>query len=220
MALCAPDRLDRSRPHRLTRKCHSTALECDARATASGVWCRTDTSSARVCRLEIGGIATEPVVIWLIFVLGVGLLCLLRPNAGRIFVGLFFWVMALGINAVLTVRNPQGYVDFVNGAYLALYRDWFSPLVEFSPRLIGLLAALFEIGVGSLLLAKGRAVKLGLIGAIVFLLGITPLGKEELPNPVLALALVYLLTKDFKRSLPDIVRSRLQTRGIRGKARA
>lgn len=37
----------------------------------------------------------------------------------------------------------------------------------------------------------------GLLAAIVFLVGITPLGLEEGPNLVLAAGIVFLLTHDF-----------------------
>lgn len=53
--------------------------------------------------------------------------------------------------------------------------------------------------VGLLILSHGRRVKLGLLGAIVFLLVITPLGVWTLPNPLMALGLARLLTKDYPR---------------------
>ena len=34
------------------------------------------------------------------------ILCVLRPNAGRIFLGLFFLVMAIGVNVVLVFVAP------------------------------------------------------------------------------------------------------------------
>lgn len=51
-----------------------------------------------------------------VFVLGVVLLCFLRPNAGRVFLGLFFVVMALGVNGSFTFGNPEAYLDYVEGA--------------------------------------------------------------------------------------------------------
>jgi hypothetical protein len=41
-----------------------------------------------------------------------------------------------------------------------------------------------------------------LLGAILFLIAIMPLGKEEWPNPILALGLAYLMTKDYPVSVP------------------
>jgi hypothetical protein len=42
---------------------------------------------------------------------------------------------------------------------------------------------------------------LDLLGAITFLLVITPLGVWTLPNPLMALGLARLLTRDFPRPL-------------------
>ena len=153
-----------------------------------------------------------PMLIWLAFVTVVALLCVLRPGAGRIFVGLFFWLMAIGVNLRLAITNPQSFVDFVNGAYLGLYRDWFAPIVAWSPRLFALATAGFELVVGGLILGRGRAVKVGLAGAILFLLGITPLGKEELPNPVLAAGLAYLLNRTFDRTAREVLRTVIGSR--------
>jgi chromate transport protein ChrA len=83
--------------------------------------------------------------------------------------------------------------------------------VEFSPRGFGLLCLVFELVVGTLILSKGRAVKLGLLAGIVFLLGITPL-KYTQANPIMAAGLAYLLTRDFTQSLPDLLRDRLEQR--------
>jgi hypothetical protein len=51
------------------------------------------------------------------------------------------------------------------------------------------------------MLGKGRQAKWGLLGGIAFLLAITPLGVWTLGNPIMALALAYLLTKEYDRSL-------------------
>jgi hypothetical protein len=56
-----------------------------------------------------------------------------------------------------------------------------------------------------MILSKGRYVKWGLLGGIVFLIGITPLGVWTLANPILAVAIAYLLTKEYERSLPEML---------------
>lgn len=151
-----------------------------------------------------------PVIIAGVFYIAVAFYCLARPVDGRIFVGLFFWVMALGIHGYIILFNPQSYVDFAHSAHFGFYRDLASPVVEFSPRGFGLLCLIFEATVGALILSKGRPVKLGLLAGIVFLLAITPLGKEELVNPILALALATLLVRDFDESLADLLRQRTE----------
>jgi hypothetical protein len=42
-----------------------------------------------------------------LFSLLVLLLCLVRPGAGRIFMGIFFLVMAIGVNVVLVLVAPN-----------------------------------------------------------------------------------------------------------------
>jgi hypothetical protein len=45
-------------------------------------------------------------------------------------------------------------------------------------------------------------------GAILFLVGISPLGFDVMPNLLLAAALVYLLTQDFPRDAFTMLRDR------------
>ena len=52
-----------------------------------------------------------PIIVSSIFILSVVILCLAKPNAGRIFLGLFFLIMAIGVNGSFTFSNPQAYVD-------------------------------------------------------------------------------------------------------------
>src|SRR5215210_7755643 len=94
------------------------------------------------------------------------LLCLVRPGAGRIFLGIFFLVMAIGVNVALGT----------DAALIPLYRWFFENVVALVPPLFGLLAAAYEITIALMMLSKGRYVKWGLIGGIVFLIAITPLG--------------------------------------------
>lgn len=147
-----------------------------------------------------------PYIVSMIFVLGVIALCLLRPNAGRIFLGCFFLVMALGVNGYFTFTNPQGYLDYASGALIPLYANVATTVVGWSPRLFGLLLMAFEIVMGLLLLHKGRAVKIGLWGTIAFLIGIAPLGPIQMPWLGLLIGQAYLLTQEFDRSVLDMLR--------------
>ena len=54
---------------------------------------------------------------------------------------------------------------------------------------------ILEVTLALLILSRGRWVK---VGAILFLVGISPLGFDVMPNLLLAGALVYLLTQDFR----------------------
>jgi hypothetical protein len=144
-----------------------------------------------------------PYVVSIVFVLTVIALCWARPNAGRIFLGGFFLVMALGVNGYFTFAAPQGYVDYASGALIPLYRSVTQTVVAWNPRLFGLLLMLFEVAMGLLILHKGRAVKVGLWGTIAFLVGIAPLSTLQFPWLGLIFGQGYLLTKDFDHSALD-----------------
>ncbi len=151
----------------------------------------------------------NPSIVSAVFVLAVVVLCFLRPNAGRIFLGFFYLAMALGVNGAFILMAPEGYVGYLAGSYWPLYRDiavWVVNLL--SPVVFGILLAAFEITLAVLLLGKGRNVKLGLCGVILFIVGITPLSLLQLPWLGLAVAAGSLLRRDYDRSLPEMVARR------------
>jgi hypothetical protein len=141
------------------------------------------------------------------------LLCLVRPYAGRVFVGIFFLIMAVGVNIALVLVAPDQFVALGTDApVVPLYRWFFENVVALAPPLFGLLAAAYEIMIALMMLSKERYVKWGLIGGIVFLMAITPLGVWTLANPIMALALAYLLTKEYDRSLLEMLHLRTSPR--------
>jgi hypothetical protein len=80
----------------------------------------------------------------------------LRPYAGRIFVGVFFLVMAVGVNVVLVLVAPEQFVALGTDApVLPPYEWFFANVVALAPPLFGLFAAAYEIAVALLMLSKG-----------------------------------------------------------------
>jgi hypothetical protein len=155
----------------------------------------------------------QQLITFALFSLLVLLLCLVRPGAGRIFMGIFFLVMAIGVNVVLVLVAPNLFVALgTNDAIIPLYRWFFENVVALAPPLFGLLAAAYEITIALMMLSKDKYVKWGLIGGIVFLIGITPLGVWTLANPILALTLAYLLTREYERSLLEMLHLRTVSR--------
>ena len=150
-----------------------------------------------------------PIVVSSVFILGATILCLIKPNAGRIFLGLFFFVMAIGVNGSFTFTNPQAYVEYAKGALIPLYQELALSIVTLNPMLFGLLLMSFEIVMGLLILHKQKSVRIGLIGTIVFLIGIAPLSFIQIPWLGLIIAEAYLLTKEFDSTFLDIVKSKL-----------
>jgi hypothetical protein len=148
----------------------------------------------------------QQLITFAVFSLLVLLLCLVRPGAGRIFLGIFFLVMAIGVNVVLVLISPDLFVGLgTNEALIPLYRWFFENVVAVAPPLFGMLVAAYEVTIALLMFSKGRYVKWALIGGIVFLIAITPLGVWTLANPILAVATAYLLTKEYERSLPEML---------------
>lgn len=155
----------------------------------------------------------QQLITFALFSLLVLLLCLVRPGAGRIFMGIFFLVMAIGVNVVLVLVAPNLFVALgTHDAIIPLYRWFFENVVALAPPLFGLLAAAYEITIALMMLSKDKYVKWGLIGGIVFLIGITPLGVWTLANPILALTLAYLLTREYDRSLLEMLHLRTVSR--------
>lgn len=154
----------------------------------------------------------QGLIIWGVFTLAVAVFCFWKPQPARVFVGLFFAAMGLGVNGMFVLTNPQGFVDFAANAPIPAYRDIGLALVEPNPRAFGLFMLVFEVAVSLLILSRGRYVKLGLGGAVLFLLGITPLGKEELPNVILAAGMASLLTHQFPTDVLTMLRNRLADR--------
>lgn len=140
---------------------------------------------------------------------------LLRPrpiagtwhNAARLGFGGFFLAMA-AYNVTVTVANAAAsYSDIANKLAWPGF-DWLllhlvvPAAVPFTVLLIA-----FEVGVAALVLSAGRRVRLGLLAAVAFMVGLAPLMSwYELGNvPLVALALL-LLGRDYNRSLWDMVR--------------
>jgi hypothetical protein len=151
-----------------------------------------------------------PILISSVFVLAVVILCLSKPNAGRIFLGFFFLLMALGVNGAFTFGNPQAYVNYAGGALIPFYRQIALQVVSINPFVFGLLLMVFEIVMGLLLLHKHKSVKVGLVGTMLFLIGIAPLSVLQIPWLGLLIGQGYLLTKDFEQTFIELVRSRLR----------
>jgi hypothetical protein len=148
------------------------------------------------------------VVVWSIFVLVVAVFCFLRPQPARLFVGGFFGVMGLVVHGLLVITNPEGYVRFAENALLPFYRQIGLFLTEPNPRAFGIVMLILELTLAVLILSRGGWVKVGILGAILFLVGISPLGFDVMPNLLLAAALVYLLTQDFPRDAFTMLRDR------------
>ena len=69
-------------------------------------------------------------------------------------------------------------------------------MVNKAPAVFGLLVASYEVTIGLMMLKGGRWGSLGVIGGIVFLLVIAPLGPWTVSNLIMAAALGAILLRD------------------------
>jgi len=144
----------------------------------------------------------QQTLVWAVVCAGALGLSLWRPNVGRVVLGVFFIVMALGVNVVFVLVDPDGFVKLGTNAPLLSPYEWvFVHIVSKAPAVFGLLVAAFEIAIGLLMLFGGRRTNWGLIGGIVFLVAIAPLGPWTLPNLIMAAAMGVILRSH--RVLPD-----------------
>lgn len=156
--------------------------------------------------INIKSLIMDEKLIWsIVFVSIVVLLCVLKPNTGRIFLGFFYLIMAIGVNLVNAVKNPLSTVQMGENSLLPFYRTFFSEVVSVAPVIFILLVVVFQITMGLLILGKNKNVKTGLIGTSLFLVWITPFGIIQIPWLGIAAVQIFLLGKEFDKSFLDII---------------
>jgi hypothetical protein len=139
----------------------------------------------------------QQTIIWTAFCLVALGLALWRPDSGRRALGIFFIIMAVGINVVFVLAAPDRFVDLGTSAPLLSPWGWvFEHVVARAPAVFGLLVASYEITIGLLMIKGGEWGSLGLLGGMVFLMVIAPLGPWTVPNLIMAAALGAILLRD------------------------
>ena len=94
---------------------------------------------------------------------------------------------------------PEQYPALARRAPWGWYRRVGMALTEPAPRAFGTAMTVGETALAVAVLSRGRAARLGLLGVAAFALGITPLGRYTLANPVLAAGALHLA----RRPWPD-----------------
>lgn len=133
-----------------------------------------------------------------VFYLAILALAIWRPRVATIVIGVFFAVMAIGVNLVFAIVAPSGFVSLGTDApLLPLYAWFFADLVSLAPVVFGLLAAAFELALGALMITGGRWARWGLGIGAVYMCVIAPLGPWSLTNLILAGVMLYLVRAHF-----------------------
>jgi hypothetical protein len=127
-------------------------------------------------------------------------------NIGRLLLGASF-VAASIFNILNVVPDPQSV--FRASSEIALF-PWYADLVRGlvlpNAAFFAWLLVLWEGSMGLLILSRGVAVKIGLLGYTLFLVGITPaFGVWTLMNGVLWLLPALFLRRDYPTSFLDLL---------------
>ena len=151
-----------------------------------------------------------PIVVGVVYSLFVIVLSLLKPNAGRIFLGFFFVAMGIGVNVAFLLTQPSFVSDYGREAWLPLYRTLTESVIAPQPRIFGILLILFEVAMGLFLLSSGAWVKVGLIGTMIFVLALVPIHVAQIAWAGSVVANVYLLTKSFDTGVVKMIANRFR----------
>ena len=141
----------------------------------------------------------NPFTVTITFAAGLAALAWYRPQVGRVVVGIFFLVMALGVNIPVALTDPTLFAAAGANAFLPVYRWFFSEVLTSVPLPFVIALILFEAATGLLILSQGKAVRLGLTAASLFCLFLTPVGIEEITAPLLIVSFLILMREEFPK---------------------
>jgi hypothetical protein len=142
----------------------------------------------------------DPAIFWPLVTANIVALVILGccwkfPRAGRLLMfALFVWAGCT--NWYYATQSPNVYLDYANYTFLPFYRNfiqgWFSKNILAT---VGFIATC-EFLISAAMLMKGAVLRLGIIGGMIFFLGILPLGAGSgFPFPVIGIISFYLLYK-------------------------
>jgi len=144
----------------------------------------------------------QQTLVWGVIALLMALTCFWKPRFMRGFMAIFFALMGLGVHgAFLLTGGAPSYIEAMQGIMIPLYRELAVYVVSLNPTSFVVAILIFEVTIAVLILNKGKYVKYGLLAAIVFLVGITPLGWPVMPNIILAIGVWHLVKQNYPLNL-------------------
>ena len=121
------------------------------------------------------------------------------PKIGKVVWGIIF-ILAGIFNIYTATSNPQAYLKYSQWA-IGPYKTFINGVFSSNLSLFIYLIASGQILVGILLFQKKRIIQLGLLGGIIFLVAISPLGiGSAFPSTLLMAFSLFLLYLRFKKS--------------------
>jgi hypothetical protein len=149
-----------------------------------------------------------PIVAGVLYSVLVIVLSFLKPNAARIFLGIFFLAMGLGVNLSFLLTQPSFVYDYGKNSWLPLYRILSDTLIAPAPLMFGILLIVFEVTIGVLLLSRRGWVRVGLVGVTVFVLALIPINPIQGIWALSIVGTIYLLTRSFDTGLLGMIAKR------------
>ncbi len=137
----------------------------------------------------------NPFTVMITFALIMASLAYFKPRIGKIVLGIFFLLMAFGVNVPVLLTDPTLFAAAGENALLPIYHWFFTEILKNYPIPFVVALILFEATTGILILSKGKAVKLGLLAASLFCLFLVPVGMEEITSPALIVSFAILWRK-------------------------
>lgn len=130
-----------------------------------------------------------------------------KSNTVRIIYGVMYFFTSF-VNLYLGITQPEilrglsqeAFFPFIGTIINAL------PLIILRLSLLGFTA--YQLVLILLLFSKGKWVKLGFIGSIIFHIGIIPFGTFNLPNILIAIPPILALKWDYNKSIPEVMTSK------------
>ncbi len=122
----------------------------------------------------------------------------------RMLLGLLYvggGIFNLTVTTSLIRRNPLLYSKWVANPLVPFYKPFFAEIVTPNALLLTVLVALYELLIGGLIWSSGRAVKIGLLGGILFNILIAPMWSGQ---AVFNLILAALHVPLFKYNFPPL----------------
>jgi hypothetical protein len=143
-----------------------------------------------------------PVILTNLVALVITLLSYNFPRFMRFIWGIIF-IVAGTINLITVYNEPGIYIDAYGPAAIDCYKDMIYGPFSKQPAVYVTLIAVGQIIVAGLIWSRGFWYYLGLLGGVIFLLAIAPLGVgSAFPSSViLAFGLIFMMRKRRKKSI-------------------
>ena len=128
------------------------------------------------------------------------------PRLTRILFVLIFLAASL-FNTNTALTQPEVYQTYGDMAVLELYRRFINDFFSEHTQAIVLAIASGQLSIGALLTGSGHMLKMGVVGGIIFLVAITPLGVGSAFPSTLLMATALIVMQ--RRLVQDLAQQRI-----------